>query len=93
METNVSTVIVVTGASRGIGKAIALSLAAPDTALIINCSKSAGRLELVKKEIIKKGALCETFVGDVSNYSTVNEMFDLAISIYGKVNVLINNGL
>ena len=31
METNVSTVIVVTGASRGIGKAIALSLAAPDT--------------------------------------------------------------
>ena len=48
METNVSTVIVVTGASRGIGKAIALSLAAPDTALIINCSKSAGRLELVK---------------------------------------------
>ena len=91
METNVSTVIVVTGASRGIGKAIALSLAAPDTALIINCSKSAGRLELVKEEIIKKGALCETFVGDVSNYSTVNEMFDLAISIYGKVNVLINN--
>ena len=63
METNVSTVIVVTGASRGIGKAIALSLAAPDTALIINCSKSAGRLELVKEEIIKKGALCETFVG------------------------------
>ena len=57
METNVSTVIVVTGASRGIGKAIALSLAAPDTALIINCSKSAGRLELVKEEIIKKGAL------------------------------------
>lgn len=91
METNVSTVIVVTGASRGIGKAIALSLAAPDTALIINCSKSAGKLELVKEEIIKKGALCETFVGDVSNYSTVNEMFDLAISIYGKVNVLINN--
>ena len=91
METNVSTVIVVTGASRGIGKAIALSLATPDTALIINCSKSAGRLELVKEEIIKKGALCETFVGDVSNYSTVNEMFDLAISIYGKVNVLINN--
>ena len=104
METNVSTVIVVTGASRGIGKAIALSLAAPDTALIINCSKSASRLELVKEEIIKSnefkfikneiiknGALCETFVGDVSNYSTVNEMFDLAISIYGKVNVLINN--
>ena len=57
METNVSTVIVVTGASRGIGKAIALSLATPDTALIINCSKSAGRLELVKEEIIKKGAL------------------------------------
>lgn len=54
METNVSTVIVVTGASRGIGKAIALSLAAPDTALIINCSKSAGRLELVKEEIIKR---------------------------------------
>ena len=74
METNVSTVIVVTGASRGIGKAIALSLAAPDTALIINCSKSAGRLELVKEEIIKKGALCETFVGDVSNYSTVQDM-------------------
>ena len=91
METNVSTVIVVTGASRGIGKAIALSLAAPDTALIINCSKSAGRLELVKEEIIKKGALCETFVGDVGNYSNVLEMFDLALSHYGKTDILINN--
>ena len=54
METNVSTVIVVTGASRGIGKAIALSLAAPDTATYYQLFQSAGRLELVKKKLLKR---------------------------------------
>lgn len=54
METNVSTVIVVTGASRGIGKAIALSLAAPDTALIIIVPKVLAGLNLSKKKLLKR---------------------------------------
>ena len=49
METNVSTVIVVTGASRGIGKAIALSLAAPDTALIINVKPLSGTSAIIQQ--------------------------------------------
>lgn len=90
MNTDKKTIIV-TGASRGIGKAIALSLAAPDVNMIISCSKSEDLLIETRDEIIKRGADCTTFVGDMGDYSTVLEMFDIAIGKYGKIDILINN--
>lgn len=83
--------IIVTGASRGIGKAIALSLANEETSLLISCSKSAAKLNEVKALIEEKGARCETYIGDMGNYSDAMKMFDLAFQSFGHVDILINN--
>ena len=76
--------IIVTGASRGIGRAIALSLANEETSLLISCSKSEALIE-------EKGARCETYIGDMGNYSDAMKMFDLAFQSFGHVDILINN--
>ena len=83
--------IIVTGASRGIGMAIALSLANEETSLLISCSKSAAKLNEVKALIEEKGARCETYIGDMGNYSDAMKMFDLAFQSFGHVDILINN--
>lgn len=83
--------IIVTGASRGIGRAIALSLANEETSLLISCSKSAAKLNEVKALIEEKGACCETYIGDMGNYSDAMKMFDLAFQSFGHVDILINN--
>lgn len=83
--------IIVTGASRGIGRAIALSLANEETSLLISCSKSAAKLNVVKALIEEKGARCETYIGDMGNYSDAMKMFDLAFQSFGHVDILINN--
>lgn len=70
--------IIVTGASRGIGRAIALEFAIPGNNILINCIKNTEKLNEVKEEIIKRGANCLTFVGDVSNFETARMMFNLA---------------
>ncbi len=83
--------ILVTGASRGIGRAIALALAAPDTNLVINCVKNKDALNDVKRQIEDKGACCAAFIGDVSDYDTCAQLFDYARQCFGSINVLINN--
>lgn len=86
-----STTIVVTGASRGIGKAIAIALAKPDTNLVINCVNNSDLLEEVADIIREKGAFCTTFVGDISDFDTAQLMFDTIHKTYGLIDVLINN--
>lgn len=86
-----SKTIIVTGASRGIGRAIALAFAAKDTNLVINCVNNAQLLDEVKEAIISKGAKCITFVGDISKFDTAKELFECAINEFGSVDVLINN--
>ncbi len=88
---NNNTTIIVTGASRGIGRAIAIYLASPATNLVISCSKSASDLDKTYAEIIAKGSACTAYVGDMGCYENVEEMFDIAITRYGKVDLLINN--
>ena len=83
--------IIITGASRGIGRAIATALASPSTNLVISCSKSEAELQETYDAVVKKGAHCTAYVGDMGNYSNVLEMFDLALSHYGKTDILINN--
>ena len=83
--------IVITGASRGIGKAIAIELAGKDTNIVINCVNNVDKLNEVKSIIEKKGSVCETFIGDMGNYSDVQKMFDMCLQRFGQVDVLINN--
>ena len=77
-------VVLVTGASRGIGKAIAIELAGKDTNIVINCVNNVDKLNEVKSIIEEKGSVCETFIGDMGNYSQVDVLINNAgISIVG----------
>lgn len=86
-----SRTIVVTGASRGIGKAIALELAKKDINIVINCVKNKAQLEQVYNEIVARGAACQMYIGDIGSYENVKEMFDMVHTTFGPVDILINN--
>lgn len=83
--------IVITGASRGIGRAVAIELAGKDTNIVINCAKNVDKLNEVKSIIEEKGSACETFIGDMGNYNDVQKMFDMCLQRFGQTDVLINN--
>lgn len=84
-------VVLVTGASRGIGRAIALKFAKNDYDVVINCVKSADALTMLQKEIEQCGVNCLPCVGDVGNPSFVEFMFRQIASHFGTLDVLINN--
>ena len=68
-------VVLVTGASRGIGRAIALTFAKNGYHVIINCLKSVDALSNLEQTIISFGVRCLSFVGDVGNPTFVEKMF------------------
>ena len=84
-------VAVVTGASRGIGRAVALKLAEEGATVIINYNGSKERAEEVKKEIEAAGGKAEIRQCNVSDFSACGEMFKEIISTFGSVDILVNN--
>ena len=83
--------IVITGASRGIGKGIALELADRENNLIINCVNNVDKLEETKSIIESKGAQCSIYSCDVSDYEQCKAMIEHCVNSYGSIDVLINN--
>ncbi|CAK9172558.1 unnamed protein product [Ilex paraguariensis] len=89
---NVETpVAVVTGASRGIGRAIALTLGKAGCKVLVNYARSSKEAEEVSKEIEACGSQALTFGGDVSNEDDVESMIKTAVDQWGTVDILINN--
>ncbi|OVA15376.1 Short-chain dehydrogenase/reductase SDR [Macleaya cordata] len=86
-----SPVVIVTGASRGIGRAIALSLGKAGCKVLVNYARSSKEAEEVSKEIEACGGQALTFGGDVSKEEDVNSMIKTAVDAWGTVDVLINN--
>ncbi|KAL6012886.1 3-oxoacyl-[acyl-carrier-protein] reductase, chloroplastic [Asimina triloba] len=86
-----SPVVVVTGASRGIGKAIALALGKAGCKVLVSYARSSKEAEEVSKEIEIAGGQALTFGGDVSNEADVNAMIKTAVDAWGTLDVLINN--
>ncbi|KAF2286532.1 hypothetical protein GH714_017543 [Hevea brasiliensis] len=84
-------VVVVTGASRGIGKAIALSLGKAGCKVLVNYARSSKEAEEVSKEIEAYGGEALTFGGDVSKEADVESMMKTAIDAWGTIDVLVNN--
>ena len=84
-------IAVVTGASRGIGKAIALELAARGAEVIINYNGSAQSAGEVKKEIEEKGGKAETVQCNVADFSQCSEFISDVIKNYGRIDILVNN--
>ncbi|HVO75483.1 MAG TPA: SDR family NAD(P)-dependent oxidoreductase [Ignavibacteriaceae bacterium] len=81
---------VVTGASRGIGKAIALKLAAENRDVML-FGRDVSALEDVQKMIKKLGVEADIFSGDAADVKFVNESVKKILDKYGKIDHLINN--
>lgn len=83
--------VVVTGASRGIGRAVSLYYAQNGFNVCICCRKNSEKLEQLRQEILKYGVSCLSYVGDIGIYKNCEEFFKLIIKSFSKIDVLVNN--
>src|SRR4051794_14492451 len=84
-------VAVVTGASKGIGAAIALHPAAEGAAVVVNCSSSKDGADRVVREIAGKGGRAVAVQADVSKEADVRRLFAETVKAFGPPDVLVNN--
>lgn len=84
-------VALVTGASRGIGKACALELAAAGCDVVINYAGNVEAADKTVEELKALGANAESYKFDVSNQEEVDEAIAKIIEKYGRIDVLVNN--
>lgn len=82
---------VVTGASRGIGKAIALKLASLGASVVVNYNGSEERALQVKAEIEEQGAKASVYQCDVSDFESCETFIQDVIKEYGRIDILVNN--
>ena len=84
-------VAVVTGASKGIGAAIAKSLAAEGASVVVNYASSKSGARTVVDSIIAAGGKAVAVGGDVSKTGDAQAIIDAAIKNYGRLDILVNN--
>ena len=84
-------VAVVTGASRGIGRAIAKKLASLGAFVVVNYNGSQERAEEVKQEIEEAGGAAAVYQCDVSDYGKCETFIQDVITEYGHLDILVNN--
>lgn len=84
-------VALVTGASRGIGKAIALKLAAEGAAVVINYHGSMEKAKEVKAEIESDGGIAEIMQCNVADYQATEAMIRKVTDDFGRLDILVNN--
>lgn len=84
-------VALVTGASRGIGRAIALALAAKGAKVIINYKGNEKAAQEVREIICRQGAVSQLLQADVSSSEQVREMMEKILKEHGRLDILVNN--
>jgi 3-oxoacyl-[acyl-carrier protein] reductase len=84
-------VAVVTGASKGIGAAIAKALAAEGAAVVVNYASSKAGAEAVVQSIIGAGGKAIAVHGDVSKADQAQALIEAAVKQFGRLDVLVNN--
>ena len=84
-------VIVITGASRGIGRNIAYNLAIDGYTVIANYNKSEEEIMKLKNELMGKNINIDIYKADVSKSREARNLINYAIERYNKIDVLINN--
>lgn len=83
-------VAIVTGASRGIGEAIAKQLSSCGAKIIL-IARNSDQLVAVKETIISNGGIAESMAGDVSNLNSFSEIVTNTIDKWGRIDILVNN--
>src|SRR5258708_3219696 len=83
-------VILVTGASKGIGKAIAIAFATEGSHVVLN-ARHQQELEQVTQEIQRRGGNALALAADVTNASEIQHLVQQAIALFGTIHVLVNN--
>jgi 3-oxoacyl-[acyl-carrier protein] reductase len=84
-------VAVVTGASKGIGAAIAQELAGAGAAVVVNYAKSPEQAEAVVAKIKAAGGKAKAVRADVSKPAEARQLIDAAVSAFGRIDILVNN--
>ena len=84
-------VALVTGATRGIGKAIALELADNGYDIVLNYRNANDELKQKKKEIEEKNVNCFLVYGDISKFEDCENIAKQAMEEFGRIDVLVNN--
>ena len=83
--------VLVTGASRGIGKAIAIKFARKGYNVVISCIRNEDRLMQTKKEIENYQVPCLAYMGDMGDMDCCKELFAKIKKQFGGIDVLVNN--
>ena len=84
-------IAVVTGGTSGVGREIALSLAAEGANVAVNYRSSAKEAEILVDEIVAKGGKAKAYKADVADFAAVKAMVDDIVNDFGGLNILINN--
>ncbi|MBK9926210.1 MAG: 3-oxoacyl-[acyl-carrier-protein] reductase [Anaerolineales bacterium] len=84
-------VAVVTGGSRGIGRAVALELAARGAAVVVNYNSSPDAANAVVKQIEEAGGKAAAFQADVSDFKQAEGLIKFAVEKFGDLSILVNN--
>jgi NADP-dependent 3-hydroxy acid dehydrogenase YdfG len=90
MNTLKGKVIIITGASKGIGKALAFALSALGCKVAL-LARSSTELLSIKNEIRNMGGKCEIFCGDISDENFVQQSTAAVIAAFGTIDIVINN--
>lgn len=84
-------VAIITGASRGIGRACAIKFAKEGIKVIANYNKSEESAKSLKEELKNQGIEIEIFKADITKKDEIKQMIEFALNKYGKIDILINN--
>ena len=84
-------IALVTGASRGIGRQIAMTLAGYGATVIVNYNGSKAKAEEVVKEIQEQGGQAEAIACNVADFELAKELIDYVVKTYGRLDILVNN--
>jgi NAD(P)-dependent dehydrogenase (short-subunit alcohol dehydrogenase family) len=84
-------VVLVTGGGKGIGKAVALASAAEGASVVVT-ARTLAQIEEVRNEIIKKGGTALAVPADLTIENQVVDLVAKAVTTFGRIDVLVNNG-